>query len=294
MKRNRLQQTTTRLLRPAVPQPAEQAACLVVVAGPMIGSEIKISDVPVVIGRDERCDFVLADAGVSRQHCRVARVDQRFMIEDLGSTNGCFVNGEMVAQGELRDGDRVRLGQCELKFFAPGSAEAGYHRELLQRAVVDSLTGFPNRRQFRELLDHAFDRGRRRDGAVQLMILDLDHFKPINDRYGHLVGDRVLAAFASTVRARLPTGVHVGRLGGEEFAIFAQDWPWTDFCELAEDLRRSVEAMSLTHEHAAIRVTISIGVARQQAEMTGAAELLRVADAQLYEAKKGGRNRVVG
>ncbi|NUQ52510.1 MAG: polymer-forming cytoskeletal protein, partial [Phycisphaerales bacterium] len=137
-----------------------------------------------VVGDITAMTLVVSEGASFTGHCRVGADTAGAWIEDLGSTNGSYVNGERVQRRSLRDGDRLRVGNCELKFFGEGSSEAGYHRELLNHAVYDELTGFYNRRQSREMLEHAFDRGRSEPSRLRLMILDLDHFKQVNDTHG--------------------------------------------------------------------------------------------------------------
>lgn len=291
--RRKVPHTTTRVLAPAGTQQRREPACVVIVNGAQLGLEARIDENPLVIGRAEDCGLVLSNTSVSRHHCRIFRDGSGYSVEDLGSTNGCFVNGEQVRKLGLRDGDRLRVGQCELKFFGEGSAEASYHRELLNHAVFDALTGFYNRRQSREMLEHAFDRGRREPGRLRLMILDLDHFKPVNDRYGHLAGDRVLAGFAAVVKSLLAPDVVAGRLGGEEFVVFSAQQTGPEFRALAERIRAALEVTDLPIDNGVVRVTVSIGIAEQVPDMRAAADMLRLADAALYKAKLGGRNRVV-
>jgi diguanylate cyclase (GGDEF)-like protein len=291
--RRKAPHTTTRVVVPTGPQERREPACVVVVNGAQLGLEARIDENPLMIGRADDCGLVLSNTSVSRHHCRIFRDGNGYAVEDLGSTNGCFVNGEPVQRLGLRDGDRLRIGQCDLKFFGEGSGEASYHRELLNHAVFDALTGFYNRRQSREMLEHAFDRGRAAPGRLRLMILDLDHFKPVNDRHGHLAGDRVLAGFAALVKALLPTDAVAGRLGGEEFVVFSAQQSAPGFRALAERIRADLERADLPIDNGTLRVTVSIGVAEQTTEMRAAADLLRDADAALYKAKVGGRNRVV-
>lgn len=291
--RRRGHNTTTRVVVPASPRAHREPACVVIVNGAQFGVEARVDDNPLVIGRADDCGLVIANTSVSRHHCRVYREDAGYVVEDLGSTNGSFVNGERVQHFGLRDGDRLRVGNCELKFFGEGSAEASYHRELLNHAVFDALTGFYNRRQSREMLEHAFDRGRSEPDRLRLMILDLDHFKQVNDRHGHLAGDRVLTGFTSLVRTLLPADIVAGRLGGEEFIVFGAQLGAKDFRALAERIRARVEQADLPVDHGSLRVTVSIGIAAQSVEMRTAADLLRAADGGLYQAKLGGRNRVV-
>ncbi len=286
--------TTTRVITPAEARVRREPACVVVVAGAQLGLEARVDDNPLVIGRAEDCGLALSDSSVSRRHCRIVRDGDGYTVEDLGSTNHTFVNGEQITKFGLRDGDRLRVGHCELKFFGEGSAEATYHRELLNHAVFDGLTGFYNRRQSREMLEHAFDRGRREPGRLRVMILDLDHFKKVNDVHGHLAGDRVLAGFSAVVKECLTSEMVGGRLGGEEFMVFSQATNHDDFLALAEKIRSELQATALPiDEGKSLNLTVSIGLSEQTPEMRATAELLRIADQALYDAKAKGRNRVV-
>jgi diguanylate cyclase (GGDEF)-like protein len=264
---------------------------LIVVSGMMLGLKIELTDVPVIIGRSSECGLALPHPSVSRQHCRVWREDGRYLIEDLGSTNRTFLNGKAVTHDELRDGDQIGVGSNAIKFFVGDSVEASYHHELIDLAIYDSLTGFYNRRHFRGLLDEEVEKAKK-SLALSLLMLDLDDFKGVNDRHGHLTGDQVLSAIAHVIRECAPAGAPIGRLGGEEFALALRGGTLADAAALAEKLRAAVAARPVeTREHR-LDVTISIGVAQTGANCASSAELLRNADEQLYRAKQGGRNRV--
>ena len=286
--------TTTRVITPAEARVRREPACVVVVAGAQLGLEARVDDNPLVIGRAEDCGLALSDSSVSRRHCRIVRDGDGYTVEDLGSTNHTFVNGEQITKFGLRDGDRLRVGHCELKFFGEGSAEATYHRELLNHAVFDGLTGFYNRRQSREMLEHAFDRGRREPGRLRVMILDLDHFKKVNDDYGHACGDHVLRETCRLAKSCVRKDDIVGRLGGEEFVILLPNADAAAGRELAERIRGTVEEQRFDFNGRQLRQTVSMGVAQMKPAMEHYLELLNEADRRLYESKRAGRNRVTG
>jgi diguanylate cyclase (GGDEF)-like protein len=162
-------------------------------------------------------------------------------------------------------------------------------RKMLHLATVDSLTGLLNRHAF---FDQAQALRKRPAGAARmaLLMLDLDHFKRINDRYGHATGDEALRMFAHTVRTTLAGRHIVGRLGGEEFAL-ALAGPLDEALHVAEELRAAVATLLLPTSDAPCAVTVSIGVAALHANETLTAGLAR-ADQALYDAKRAGRNRV--
>lgn len=264
---------------------------LIVVSGMMLGLQIALHDDPIVIGRSSESGLALPHPSVSRQHCRIWREDAHFLIEDLGSTNRTFLNGKAITRAELRDGDQIMVGNNAIKFFVGVSKEAEYHHELIDLAIYDSLTGFFNRRHFRSLLDEEVDRVST-SGAVNLLMVDLDNFKQVNDQFGHLVGDQVLAGVAQIIRESAPSGIPIGRLGGEEFALAWPDQTLRNARNLAEILRAAVAARPIGTREQQLSVTISIGVARTSPKVIDSAGLLRGADEQLYLAKQGGRNRV--
>ena len=154
----------------------ERPPRLIVVSGVFLGHQLEIGSDPVIIGRAVEATLSLPHPSVSRSHCRVWFEDERFFIEDLGSTNKTYLNGQSVMRAELSDGDQIGVGNHALKFFRGASPEARYHQELIDLAVHDGLTGFFNRRHFRMLLDEHVERAR---GGVKLavLIVDLDHFK---------------------------------------------------------------------------------------------------------------------
>ena len=269
---------------------------LIVVSGMLLGFKIELTDVPVIIGRASECGLAVPHPSVSRQHCRIWRENGRYLIEDMASTNRTFLNGQPVTRAELRDGDQISIGSNAIKFFVGASMESSYHHELIDLAIYDSLTGFYNRRHFRTLLDEEVEKAKN-SAALSLLMLDLDYFKDVNDRHGHLVGDQVLSAVAQVIRECAPSSAPIGRLGGEEFALALRGATLAAATALAETVCTAVAACPIAAPvmetgESRLAVTISIGVAQTGADCATSSELLRSADAALYRAKEGGRNRV--
>ena len=279
------------VLDPSVTQETRSSPRLIVVSGMLLGHQIELGDAPVTIGRSSECTIAFPHPSVSRQHCRIARANGRFHIEDLRSTNRTLLNGEPVTRAELRDGDQISVGSNALKFFIGSSVEARYHDELIDLAIYDSLTGFYNRRHFRGMLDDELKRAS--DATVlSLLMLDLDFFKAINDKHGHLVGDQVLSSVAEILHARTPAQAFVGRLGGEEFGMILRATRLPAAVAVADSLRAAIAAQPLLLREQQLQVTISVGVAECSGRGVTSADLLRGADEQLYAAKQTGRNRV--
>lgn len=279
------------ILEPSVTQETQGNPRLIIVSGLLLGHQIEIGATPVTIGRGSDCTLALPHPSVSRLHCRIWREDERFHIQDMGSTNRTFLNGKPVTRAELRDGDQIGVGSNAIKFFVGESMEARYHDELIDLAIYDSLTGFYNRRHFLGLLADEIERARR-GPAMCLAMLDLDFFKAINDRHGHLVGDQALSGIAQLLRESAPPSAVIGRFGGEEFSMLLRETALADAIVVAERLRATVAAQPLQLRELKLPLTISIGVAEVGPSRSDTAALLRAADEQLYRAKQGGRNRV--
>ena len=165
--------------------------------------------------------------------------------------------------------------------------------KLYQLASTDSLTGLANRKYLRELLDYTLEYARRTGGPFTLLGVDLDHFKSINDRYGHDVGDQVLRGFADILRERLRSADTPARWGGEEFLILLPGTDGSGALNIAEVLREAVAAQIFDACGERISVTISIGIAQFPGDGTTVQQLLETADHRLYEAKDKGRDCVV-
>ncbi|MUM77264.1 PAS domain S-box protein [Pseudodesulfovibrio sp. F-1] len=164
---------------------------------------------------------------------------------------------------------------------------------LRELATTDSLTGLYNRRRFMELAEREFVRSRRYQGALTMLMMDIDHFKRVNDTHGHDVGDEVLRELAHISRVTLREPDVLGRLGGEEFGVLLPETDAAAALEVAERLRRAIEDASMVTAAGEMRITVSIGAAASDADADSVATLLKRADVALYAAKEAGRNRVV-
>jgi diguanylate cyclase (GGDEF)-like protein len=158
-------------------------------------------------------------------------------------------------------------------------------------ATTDPLTGLANRRHFLSVAEAEWSRFQRYLRPLALLMIDIDHFKMVNDRYGHACGDDVLRAIANACRSGQRTSDVVGRLGGEEFAILLPETDQDAAMRVAERIRQSIESETRSFEKVYFRVTVSVGIAAATASMSGFHSLLRHADKALYEAKAAGRNR---
>ncbi len=267
-------------------------ACLVVLRGQHLGHRIDIGEQPIVIGRSPQCDFQITERSVSRQHARIWRTPSGCCIRDLGSTNRILLNDTTIDEATIVDGDLVTIGGTVMKFMESSSVEARYHDEIYRLATIDPLTGLANRRHFYELAERESARASGNAHALALLAIDLDYFKSINDLHGHAAGDVVLRQVAGALHASVPEPALAARVGGEEFAVLLPETRLDAAIAVAERLREDIAGLDTGHDTGARQITASIGAAAWTSQMKTFADLMRVADAQLYVAKQSGRNRV--
>jgi diguanylate cyclase (GGDEF)-like protein len=272
-------------------------AVLTQMAGLEAGRVCGLGSAIATFGRSAECTHAFDEASLSRVHAKVVRDSAGYTIEDAGSRNGVFVNEEKVARRLLQDGDRVRLGSAiTLRFQMVDEQEEQALSRVYESSVKDGLTGVWNRKYLDERLLGEVAFATRHQTALAVIILDIDHFKKVNDTYGHLVGDEVLRATAALMRAALRTEDLLARYGGEEFVVVARGVDLKSGVQLAERLRIVSERKPVVSGGHTIARTVSAGVASVAccgAEQT-VPRLLGIADERLYKAKQAGRNRVVG
>jgi diguanylate cyclase (GGDEF)-like protein len=269
-------------------------ACIVVIYGPELGRRAELGTAAFEIGRSTKSSLPLDQESVSRHHARIGFDGRRYSIEDLGSTNGTFVNDDRVQKQALRDGDQIKIGRSILKFMSGDNIETNYHEEIYRLMTVDALTQTYNRRYFNEALEREYNRSARYERALSLIVFDLDHFKQVNDTHGHVAGDLVLRQVALAIKPRLREQDIFARTGGEEFAVLLPEIPITGARMAAEKIRKIAESTSIVHEEKTIRPTISLGISTWDKSVEGPTALYKTADVKLYEAKEAGRNRVAG
>jgi two-component system, cell cycle response regulator len=268
------------------------SAYLLVIAGPSFGEMYRLQGSRSVIGRADTAAVRVLDDGISREHAALERDGGKNVLLDLGSTNGTFCNGTKIKRQELVDGDKISVGASTiLKFTYQDQVDERYQKRLFESALRDGLTATFNRRYFVDRLNSEMRFASRHDKSLALLFVDIDHFKKINDGFGHLVGDQVLAGVAREMMAAIRSEDVLARYGGEEFAIICREIEREGALALGERLRVGVARARFEHEGRIIPVTVSIGCAvvhkPQQAQ-----PLIAAADAAMYEAKRAGRNRV--
>jgi diguanylate cyclase (GGDEF)-like protein len=271
--------------------------CLVVIytkEPTLLGKRFVLDTTPIRIGRGTENHIVLDGDSVSRRHAHLEQRGTVWYGVDDGSTNGTYVNDEQIVREQLlANGDRVKVGPTIFKYLSGQDVEAQYHEEIYRMTIIDGLTQAHVKRFLLEALEKEIIRARRHVRDLSFIMFDIDHFKKINDVHGHLAGDFVLKELARLVQGRIRRDEVFARYGGEEFAIVMPETNREGARALADGIREKVEQSSFTFQGETIRVTISIGVAMLNENDKSAADIIREADQKLYEAKRGGRNRVI-
>lgn len=252
----------------------------------------------VTLGRDGDCTYPFDDASLSRIHARVMRVATEYVIRDDGSTNGTFVNDQRLERAySLKDGDRVQLGKnTVMRFALVDDEEEKALRNVYDASIRDALTGVYNRKHLEDRITSEIAYAVRNATELCAIIVDVDHFKKVNDTYGHLAGDAVLKTVAAILTRTLRPEDVLARYGGEEFVVLARGIPVESAVTLADRMRQMLAAQPIPFESQTIPITASAGVAslRDCGGNPERAMLLGTADGRLYRAKEEGRNRVIG
>ncbi|HEY8078910.1 MAG TPA: GGDEF domain-containing protein [Labilithrix sp.] len=260
----------------------------------LLGKRFVLDFTPVRIGRGAENHIVLEGDSVSRRHAHLEQRGSVWWAVDDGSTNGTYVNDEQIAREfGLANGDRIKVGPTIFKYLSGADVEAQYHEEIYRMTIIDGLTQAHVKRYLLEALEKEIIRARRHARDLSFLMFDIDHFKKVNDHHGHLAGDFVLKELARIVQGRIRRDEVFARYGGEEFAIVLPETNLEGARALAEGLREKIETSRFVFQGDTIPATISIGVAALTEADKTAMDLIRSADAKLYEAKRGGRNRVV-
>lgn len=267
-----------------------------ILQGPTPGRVMPIAEEGSVIGRGQSADLQVDDPKMSRQHARLEPTESGIRVEDLGSRNGTLVQGLAVAEAEeVEDGALIQCGQTLMRLQLRNSSEVEAARRLYESSVRDPLTSLYNRRHLDEHLGSELAYAQRHASSLSVLMLDLDHFKQVNDAHGHAAGDEVLRQAAALLVQSLRREDLAARVGGEELVVVIRGVGADGALVMAQRLCADFEALEVPWEGATIRVTASIGVATVDPEhpQETAAELLAAADRCLYRAKDAGRNRVV-
>lgn len=264
--------------------------------GNLVENLVSLLDGDTTLGRDPACDLLIDDDYSSRHHATLQVHESQCWIEDHGSLNGTFVNDVRIDRRQLQAGDHLRIGNYVFKFLSADHPEAQYHEAVYEMMTSDGLTRIANRRYFEDSFQRELARCLRHGRPLGVLLLDVDHFKRINDVYGHLIGDECLKELCARVQGAIRLDDLFARIGGEEFAVVLSETKPADCLLVAERVRRRVECTPFCADRQIeVPLTVSIGLAHSEDSIAQRMEdFLSAADARLYEAKRSGRNRVCG
>ncbi len=276
---------------------------LVFLSGDLLAVPIPLERKQVILGRALEADVRINDTQVSRKHARITTVfhletgKTEYQLTDLKSRNGTFLNGQKIAHETLQNGDKITVGEHILRFDLLDEIDREYQHQIRRLLSHDDLTGLLSSRSFFSELRRESARAKSQKRPFCVLMMDIDHFKNVNDTYGHLTGSKTLEEIGLCITESLRSGDVAARFGGEEFAAFLLDAELAQAIVAAERIRLEIEnypfsvirqgKLSETHY-----VTISIGVASFPNDSGDPIELVEMADSALYRAKREGRNRV--
>ena len=273
-------------------QPGTKAFLTVIRSRADLGAHTFI-DGPTILGRHPSCSIRLQDFGVSRHHTSISIEGQKYVLKDLGSTNGTRVNGEPISKPyELKNGDKVFIGDSVLRFALADKVDIDFHSEIASLVSTDPLTGLPSKRQFDLAFEFSLKEAIQSRQPLALLMMDMDGVKQINDTHGHLFGAHVIGETGKLIARVVGSMGRACRFGGDEFSAFLPKLDLESASQLAEKIRTSVETAGFEKDGISLKPTISIGVASFPDVSDEVLGLIEKADKALYKAKELGKNRV--
>lgn len=275
----------------------EAPPAIIVLVGPTgyVGKQWLLTKTDLTIGRSVESDVYISDGSISRAHAKFVVVGSEVSILDLGSTNKTIVNNiplPPLTARRLVNNDQIKTGNIIFKFLERGSLEAISNQTVFDKAQKDALTSAYSKGALLEKGPEAIKRAEVLSEPMSVITFDIDHFKKVNDTYGHPGGDFVLKELGQIMQSKLVrSNDYFARYGGEEFVIILQSTPIKTALEVAERIRQTIQGHTFVFDGKTIPVTISIGVAERGATDTWE-QVYNKADKALYQSKQTGRNKV--
>jgi two-component system cell cycle response regulator len=270
----------------------------VVLQGPGLGDFFEIADDELIVGSDPfRADIVVRDVEVEPRHAEVYREPGGYVVRGVGAAKGIALNGEVMEEPGcgylLSDGDRIHLGDSVLEFSHQDEIKASFYEQLHHLVNRDHLTGLFSKDRFDREFEHRLEALAEGGRPLSVLMADIDSLKEVNDAHGHLLGEFVVGEIGRIIGAlHEEEGRSATRFGGDEYQTILPDLSKEEAVQVAEEIRRSVEAHSFEREGTRATTTISIGVASYPEDGATRQELTQAADAALYRSKRAGGNAV--
>lgn len=290
-----VEEDTQDSMRPPAPLPGREDVSILVLSGPASGHFHRVPRSGGVIGRDPDVEIRIADPGISRRHVSIDRNETgHYEVHDLDSRYGLYVEGRRVKRHILEDGDRLQLsGETTVRIRYQDPKETEILERIREDLTRDPLTGVHNRRHFLERLEQEYAFARRHKAPIALLMIDVDHYKRINDEQGHHAGDEILRTIARSLQATIRTEDLLARYGGDEFVVLARGLLPDEARAFAERLGKGVREKGFKVGEVSYQLSLSIGIAWYgPTHVVTMMELVARADAALYQAKRQGRDRV--
>lgn len=269
---------------------------LVIFVGQDSGQRHKLRPGSMTIGRSPQADITIEDDWASRVHCVIHWKDDVFELEDRDATNGTYVDTHKIVRVQVLPGVPIQVGHSLLKIEYKDEAELEVEKKLHHSASIDGLTGIFNRQYFMNRAAEELAYASRHHRCLGVIMIDIDHFKLINDTYGHQMGDFVLNRFASIIKTTKRPEDVFARYGGEEFIILPRgDLSKEGMHFHSERFRKTIETAEFDFGETRVRITISLGFHLAMVvngdQKPSIDEWIAKADEALYRAKELGRNR---
>ena len=263
---------------------------MVIIAGNPVG-KVFFLDLTSTLGRDEKCTVPLLDPSISRQHAKITFAHEQWLIQDLHSSNGTFVDFERISEKVLHGGEAVTIGSTTLKFQVANKLEKDFYERIFHIASRDELTNAFSKTFFYEIASNELARALLYSRPISICLMDIDHFKLCNDRCGHLGGDALLKEWVKLMQQNTRPPDVLGRIGGDEFALLLPDQNALQAEQLITRLMETTKQYNFIYEGQRIPITFSAGISTRTKETTDLNQLIKTADERLYAAKAAGRDR---
>ncbi len=273
---------------------SDKPAALLVVGGDLNGTLFDLIQAETTVGRTADNTYPMEFQGISRHHLKVTLTKDQAYLEDMGSKNGTYLNNDKIeGQVAITKGDIIKMGAVALRYIPQGDPERLTYDKLSMEANTDGHTGCYNKTYFNNKIELEVKKSKVTGDPLSLILFDLDHFKNLNDNFGHDAGDYVLKEMASIIRKNGVRELDVfARYGGEEFVILLPKTNLKQGFEIAERLRKLIEEHKFLYESKRLPVTASIGVADYRKGVVIGTDLFKRADSAVYKSKDNGRNQV--
>ncbi|MEQ1663850.1 MAG: diguanylate cyclase [Bdellovibrionales bacterium] len=281
-----------------IAQAGESPPCVVLLVGPVneVGRQWAIEKVDSVIGRSPSASIYVDDRSVSKAHAKLVMSAGEVNLIDLESTNKTIVNNKILTPlqpHKLQNNDQIKAGNIILKFLERGNIETVSVAQTFNKALIDALTGINNRGALNVQGVEFFNKSRMLGTSLSTIVFDIDHFKKVNDTFGHPAGDYILQELAKLIRDTLIRGNdYFARYGGEEFCLLLLGSPLKQVEDISERIRKTIQEHKFNFQGQDIPITISLGYSVIHDTDKGWNDIFHRADKALYESKKTGRNKV--